>query len=148
MVTSADRSYTDRNASSLRRLQTLIGRLHDDDFNRDAGGGWTVGAVLAHIAFWDRYVTTRLSRWEKQGFDSTPLDPDSINDAALPGWRAIPGRIAATEALAAAQECDARTAGATEVLAAAILAAGRLRVLDRSIHRGEHLNQIERALMG
>jgi hypothetical protein len=141
-----DRSYIERNSSSLRRLRAVIGGLHDDDFNRDAGGGWTIGAVLAHVAFWDRYVTTRLSRWEKQGFESTPLDPDSINDAALPGWRAIPGRLAASEALAAAQECDDRTAGVAEVLAAAILAAGRLRVLDRSIHRGEHIDQIERAL--
>ena len=85
-----DRSYIERNSSSLRRLRAVIGGLHDDDFNRDAGGGWTIGAVVAHVAFWDRYVTTRLSRWEKQGFESAPLDPDSINDAALPGWRAIP----------------------------------------------------------
>jgi DinB superfamily len=141
-----DRSYIERNSSSLRRLHTLVGRLHNDDFDRDAGGGWTIGAVLAHVAFWDRYVTTRLSRWEKQGFKNTPLDPDSINDAALPGWRAIPGRVAVSEALAAAQECDARTAEVAEVVAAAILAAGRLRVLDRSIHRGEHIDQIERAL--
>lgn len=143
---SVDRSYIGRNTASRERLQTLVGRLRDADFGRDAGGGWTIGALLAHVAFWDRYVTTRLSRWEKQGFENTALDPDAINDAALPGWRAIPGRAATAEALAAADECDARTAGVADDLAAAILAAGRLRVLDRSIHRGEHIDQMERAL--
>src|SRR5262249_45403926 len=110
--------------------------------------GWTIGAVLAHAAFWDRYVTTRLSRWKKQGFEDVPIDPDAINDSALPGWRAIPGRVAAADALAAAEECDAQTARGADDLASVILAAGRLRVLDRSIHRSEHIDQIERALNG
>lgn len=143
---SMDRSYVGRNTASRERLQTLVGRLRDADFGRNAGGDWTIGALLAHVAFWDRYVTARLGRWEKQGFESTTLDPDPINDSALPGWRAIPGRAATAEALAAAEECDARTAGVADDLVAAILAAGRLRVLDRSIHRGEHLDQIEHAL--
>lgn len=143
---SVDRSYIARNAASRSRLRTLITPLGDEDFTRDAGGGWTVGALLAHLAFWDRFVVERLARWETLGFDSAIFDADVVNDAALPGWRAIPGRAAREEALAATEQCDGRVERVTDELASAIIAAGRQRMLDRALHRDEHVAQIERAL--
>lgn len=143
---SVDRSYVARNAASRNRLHALVASLREEDFGRDAGGGWTVGALLAHVAFWDRFVVERLARWETLGFDSAILDADVINGAALPGWRTIPGRAARQEALAAAEQCDDRVERVTDELASAVIAAGRHRMLDRSLHRDEHLAQIERAL--
>lgn len=105
-----------------------------------------MGALLAHLAFWDRFVVERLMRWEKSGFDSSVVDADVINGAAIRGWRAIPGRAALHEALDAAEECDRRLERVADEIVTAILAAGRHRMLDRSLHRDEHIREVERLL--
>jgi hypothetical protein len=48
--------------------------------------------------------------------------------------------------LAATELCDGRVERVTDELASALIAAGRQRMLDRSLHRDEHVAQIERAL--
>lgn len=73
-------------------------------------------------------------------------DADPINDPARPGWLAIPGKAAADEVLAAARLTDGRMARVSDDLVTAIVGADRLRAIDRSVHRHEHLDQIERAL--
>jgi hypothetical protein len=93
---------------------------------------------------WDRFVIERLTRWEGSGFEAAVFDADVINDAALPGWRAIPGPAARQEVLAAAVQCDERVERVGDELAAAIIGAGRQRMLDRSLHREEHIARIER----
>jgi DinB superfamily len=143
---TVDRSYVARTAASRERLEKIVTRLRNDDYPRDAGGGWTISAVLAHLAFWDRLTLERLGRWERDGFTATPVDADPINEAGRHGWLAIPGKDAAAEAVAAARVVDERMAQVREELVTAIVAAGRLRALDRSVHRNEHLDQIERAL--
>jgi hypothetical protein len=143
---TVDRSYVARTAASHERLRSTLKRLRDDDYAREAGAGWTIGALLAHLAFWDRLTLGRLSRWEREGFTATPVDADPINDAAKPGWLAIPGRAAAEDVLAAARLTDDRMARVSDELLAAIVAGGRSRAIDRSVHRNEHLEQIERAL--
>ena len=143
---TVDRSYVARTTASRERLENLVGRLRDQDYERDAGGGWTISALLAHLAFWDRLTLERLGRWEREGFSATPVDADPINDAARPGWLTIPGKAAAGEVLAAARLTDERMARVRDDLVIAIVGAGRLRAIDRSVHRHEHLDQIERAL--
>lgn len=81
-------------------------------------------------------------RWEREGFSATPVDADPINDAARPGWLAIPGKAAAGEALTAARLTDERMARVRDDLVTAIVGADRLRAIDRSVHRHEHLDQI------
>jgi hypothetical protein len=143
---TVDRSYIARTTLSRERLESLIGRLRDDDYRRDAGAGWSISALLAHLAFWDRLTLERLGRWEREGFTATPVDADPINDAAKPGWLTIPAEAAAVEVVAAARLTDERMARVSDDLVSAIVSAGRLRAIDRSVHRTEHLDQIERAL--
>jgi hypothetical protein len=143
---TVDRSYIARTTASRERLEGMVARLRDEDYGRDAGGGWTVSALFAHLAFWDRLTLERLSRWERDGFTATPVDADPINDAARPGWLAIPGKAAVAEVVAAARLTDDRMAKVRDDLISAIVGAGRLRAIDRSVHRNEHLDQIERAL--
>src|SRR5262245_4872397 len=145
---SVDRAYVTRNSASRSRLDSLLERLRDADLARDIGGGWTVAALLAHLAFWDRFVVARLSRWAKSGFEDSVFDADLLNEAALPGWRRISGAAAREETLAAAERCDEAVAHVVDDLASAIIAAGRHRMLDRSLHRDEHIAQIEQALGG
>ena len=40
--------------TSRQRLQRFVDESSDADLARPIEGDWTVGALLAHIAFWDR----------------------------------------------------------------------------------------------
>ncbi len=90
---TVDRSYVTRTTASRERLESVVARLRDEDYGRDAGGGWTIGTLLAHLAFWDRLTLERLGRWERDGFSATPVDADPINEAARPGWLARQGPL-------------------------------------------------------
>ena len=142
-----DRLYVERNDAERERLRALLGRLGDDDLGRVLEGGWTVAAVLAHLTFWDRRALVLLERWERDGVGPSPYDADAINDAARPQWLAIPPHVAASEALAAAEAVDTRLAELGPEQLEAIHAAGNPINPMRAVHRGEHLDEIERALI-
>lgn len=143
-----DRSFTERNDRERARLRRLIESLSDAELGRDLGDGWTVAALLAHLAFWDRYALAVLETWQHSGAPPRTGEADAINAAALPTWRALPPRAALEGALAAADAVDARIAALPPPFVAAILATGRLRTLDRSLHRQAHREAIERAIGG
>jgi hypothetical protein len=146
---SDDRSFADRNARSEHHLQELIARLAPDDYAVALVNGWTVGATLAHLAFWDRWVVRRWRDWERfGGFRAYPDDLiDLINEAALPEWMALPPDVAAELALTSAAAIDAAVAALPPVAIADALATGRAALVDRTPHRAHHLNEIETALM-
>src|SRR6266508_3144042 len=66
------RSYVTENNIQRARLSALVDRLSDAELARPLAAGWTVGAVLAHVAFWDQRVLTLIERWEPEGPGSTP----------------------------------------------------------------------------
>lgn len=145
-----DRPYIGRNDASRERLRQLVARLSDAQMNRAIGNGWTVSVVLAHLAFWDRFVLERWNRAERDGALVPPvLDdsmPDLINAAALPQWQAMPPSIAARDALEAAATVDRKIEELSPAATRAVLASTRLVLLDRSMHREPHLDEIEDAL--
>lgn len=100
--------------------------------------------LLAHLAWWDRVA---LGRWDDLIRSEVPPShiADPINDKMLQQWRAVPPEEAVREALAAAEAVDARIASAPADLVARV---GREwpRMLDRSLHRNEHLDEIDRAV--
>ena len=53
-------SHLSRNQAALQRLAELAARLTEEDLARSLGGGWTIKAALAHLAFWDRYASALL----------------------------------------------------------------------------------------
>ncbi len=132
------------------RLAQVVGRLTSDDHAREAMPGWTIGALLAHLAFWDRLV---VERWTEAIADGATIPvslsdglADLINGASLAQWTAMPGPLAAREAVAAAEAVDACVEGLEEARAVAAQAAGLGGLIDRSRHRVEHLDAIEAAL--
>jgi hypothetical protein len=134
-----------RNEEQTRRLAALVARLSDDDLGRPLGGGWTVSAALAHVAFWDRLTLARWARYERDG-ELPGADVDLVNEAALEAWRALPPREAVRLVLAAAEDFDRKVAAVAPRVAAELRARGFERMLDRSDHRRGHLDEIERAL--
>ena len=138
------------NDEQRQRLVQIVGRLTSDDHAREAMPGWTIGALLAHLAFWDRLV---VERWTQAIADGATIPAglsdvltDLINGASLPQWTAMPGPLAGREAVAAAEAVDACVEGLEEARVAAAEAAGLGRLIDRSRHRVEHLDAIAAAL--
>jgi hypothetical protein len=145
-----DRSFEERNAQATDELRRLVGTLSMEDFATGVGGTWTVSTCLAHLAFWDRWQVVRWREALATGL-AVPADvsdtiPDLANAALEPTWRALPGEIAAALALQAAAVIDALVAALPDASVAAAPVADRVRLVDRSMHRLEHVTQVRRAL--
>ncbi len=112
------RDYISRNEHSRGQLHALLNRLTSENFDSELGDGWTVGTALAHLAFWDRYATTVIQRWERNGFRyDAGFTGDPVNNAALRGWRALPRGFVRAEVILAAEESDRRAAAVSAALA-------------------------------
>jgi len=143
-------SYVTENNEQRARLRALVERLSDSDLARPLDAGWTVGAVLAHLAFWDQRTLVLIERWEKEGPRTPPRsmddkDVDWVNDSAKALCLALPPRAAAHLALATAEAVDRRVEALSNELVAANAAAGQPLNLFRAEHRREHLDEIEHA---
>ena len=144
-----DRDHVARNEDARRQLAALVARLSDGQLAHPLAGDWTVAAVLAHLAFWDRFV---LARWQQSLRDETAITPlddgllDLINAAGLEQWLAVPPRAAADSAVAAAEALDRLIESLPPGAVQDARDRGLRHVLDRSEHRREHLGELERAL--
>jgi hypothetical protein len=136
------------NALERERLRALVDRLTDEELSLPLGEGWTVGAALAHIAFWDQRAAVLMRRWKKSGVTISPVDTDVMNDALLPLCLAIPPRIAGHLAIVSAETIDRELEQASSSLIADIQRLGDKFRLWRSEHRRSHLDQIESMLRG
>lgn len=143
----ADPTILADNAAQLLRLQSQVARLHSDG---DLGEGWTVGVALAHLAFWDRRAVRLLDHWRIHGVaaDDHPND-DVLNDALVDEWRLLTVRQAGGLAVSAAEAVNAAVERLDGKTVDAIIGVGDgNRLLHRGAHRREHLDQIERAVVG
>ena len=146
-----DRGFVGENTKERTRLKALVARLSDADLARPLEAGWTVAAVLAHVAFWDQRALVLLERWRQAGLAAVPraideADVDWINDAGKPLFLAMPPRRAAEAALAIAEAIDRTIASLPEEFVTRNAAAGTPVSLLRAEHRREHLDEIEAAL--
>jgi hypothetical protein len=144
---TASAEYTRANDESRTRLRAIISRLDRGRLATNVMEGWSASALLAHLAFWDRFT---LLRWQSRLAGNVVPDigplADALNDAAVPMWSAVPPEVATREAAAAAEAVDSFVAALAPDVIAEVLAEGRSRWIARSEHRREHLEQIERAL--
>jgi len=131
----------DSNAESRERLASVCNRLSDEQLARIAFDDWTISAVLADLAFWDRIALERWNIFEK---DRQPIAvlADIVNTAGAAGWLAIPPREAARLALEAAEAVDQRIGGLPQDLIDAARPINP-RMFERFHHRDEHVDAIE-----
>jgi hypothetical protein len=141
-----DRPFVTENAKERERLQSLVERLTDEELMFPIGNGWTIAVALAHLSFWDQRALFHLRKWKKEGVEPSPIDIDVTNDALLSLWLAIPPRKAANLAISSAEAIDRELAEASTELINAIVGLGEKFRLNRSIHRKEHLDEIEEFL--
>jgi hypothetical protein len=142
--------YSQQNADSRRRLETLVGRLSDEDLACTTDYGWTVGALLGHLAFWDQRMYVILNHWKANGFDDSPIDSMAVNDSLKMICHALEPRIAADLALFAAEridkELEALTLEYVKQIEGHIEANGIQFRMNRALHRNGHLDDIEALL--
>jgi mycothiol maleylpyruvate isomerase-like protein len=142
--------YSQQNTDSRRRLQALVGGLSDEDLARTTHYGWTVAALLAHLAFWDHRMSVILHRWQTEGFDPSPIDSTAVNDAMKVLCHALEPRTAAGLAVSAARKVDAEfetlSVEFVQQIEQHIEATSTQFRMNRSLHRDGHLNDIEALL--
>jgi hypothetical protein len=136
------------NAKENEHLRQLIERVDDEGLGIPLEAGWTVSAVLAHLAFWDQRAITLIRKWKKEGVGPSPIDTDIVNEATRSLCLAIPPREAAEMAGALADEVDKLTAGLAPEMVEAIQTKGTTVKLRRADHRRTHLGEIEKVLEG
>jgi len=142
--------FREENLASRRRLETLVNRLSDADLVRVTPYGWTVAALLAHLAFWDYRVLVLLRRWKEDGVDLSPIDSEAVNDALRPVCLALDPRSATELCLSAATAVDTELEMLTDELYKQIQE--QLKVspfqfrFNRALHRDAHLDDIEQLL--
>ncbi len=138
--------FVQENEASRNELRAFIDQLGDSELGHEVGNGWTVSTVLCHLAFWEQRVLYLLQQWRDGQFEPFRLTPqaiNSINEAGRAIARAVPGRAAAQLALDSAESTDAQIAQVSEDLVEKICAAGFDRMLNRSLHRREHLSKLK-----
>jgi uncharacterized damage-inducible protein DinB len=143
---TVDRSFIERNRASTNRIRALAERLSDEELQHPVGEHWTVAITLAHLAFWDRRVMFVLEVTEREGKLNTPQIDIVVNDLLLPFWAAIPPRQAARLAIETAQALDKRLEEYPAALLEEIYTFNK-RWIDRTLHRGDHLDEVEAAVM-
>lgn len=139
--------YVQANASEREHLAALVNRLTAAELSRPLAAGWTVAGVLAHLAFWDLRALTLLKKWRQEGIGPSPIDTDVVNEATRELCNAIPPRVAAQLALAAAAALDEAIEKLDPLMLAAVETDGATVHLDRAAHRRLHLGEIEQALL-
>lgn len=140
--------FTQENASSRQRLESLVRGLSKEDFRRATQDGWTVSALLAHLACWDQRHLHLLRRWREGGIDDSPVDSTAVNESIKPLCLALDPRVAVELCLASAAAIDAELETITPELMAAIEVSPNHFRLNRSLHRNGHLGEIEHLLRG
>jgi hypothetical protein len=142
--------YSQENADSYQRLKSLVHRLTDTDLTLSTDYGWTIAALLAHLAFWDQRMVVILKRWEESGLDDSPIDSMAVNDALKIICHALEPRTAADLSLIAAERIDAELDTLTPEFVKQIeehIEANSIQFrMNRSLHRAGHLDDIEALL--
>jgi hypothetical protein len=141
-----DRPYIAENAAAREHLAALAAKLSDQQLSQPLEAGWTVSAVLAHLAFWDQRALILIEKWKKEGVGPSARDVDVVNEATRRLCLAIPPCAAVDLALSAAMAIDQVIEQLSPEMVKEMETIGTTVRLDRARHRRTHLDQIRAAL--
>ncbi|MGD0725624.1 MAG: maleylpyruvate isomerase N-terminal domain-containing protein [Spirochaetia bacterium] len=139
--------YTPPNSAERAHLDRVIARLSPSDYGRPAGGpGWTIGGLLAHLAFWDNRALVLLAKWKKEGIGPSLIDTDVFNESMRPLCNAVPVEVIAKMAVETAAAIDEEIDSLSPDFLAKVERDGTPVRLNRGLHRSHHLAQVEKAI--
>jgi hypothetical protein len=143
---TVDRSFVEANRAQLDRMRAFVEQATEEDLRTPMPDGWTAGAVLAHLSFWDQRALVMIDMVDR-GLTPPPHDDedvDWINDTTKRFFVAMEPRQAGQLAVQIADEIDRRIAALSDERLTE--AAGRWFTPLRWEDRQEHLDEIERAI--
>jgi hypothetical protein len=132
-----------KNKESLQLYKDFLSTCSDADLSTAMAAGWTVSAVLAHLAFWDQRALTLLDNWEKDGVDYSSIDTEVINEVTRFLCLAIPPRSAVDVFLITAETINNRISKLEPGWISEIEEKGKNVHLNRAKHRLIHLEEIK-----
>ena len=146
-----ERQYVKENSKSRERLRKLVNEITDEELKLVIyKEGWTIAAILAHVAFWDERRVILMKKWkQKSQIHLGDLEMDVyhvFNDTMLSFLLEIPPRKAANMAVLAAEKVDRELEKASPDLIAALKASKYPLAFNRSVHRKMHLDEMEALL--
>lgn len=134
------------NRESTERMRTIINGLSDEELSKSVGSDWTISITLAHLALWDQRVIFVIESAKKNNKLHAPSYDYQLNDILTPILRAIPAREAARMAITTAEKLDDDLEQCSAQLIEEMKEVNG-RLIDRSIHRNLHLDEIENAVV-
>jgi hypothetical protein len=134
------------NRESTDRMRKIIGHISEDDFVQRTGNDWTIAITLAHVALWDQRVIFVIESARKNNKLHAPFYDEQLNDILTPLLAAIPAQEAIRLAISTAERVDIEIEECPKELLAEMKEVN-IRLLDRSIHRNLHLDEIENTIM-
>jgi hypothetical protein len=146
MESSDKQSIVSENNAGHEALVRLAARLTDEELARPMESGWTIAALLAHLAFWDARAVLLIEKWQREGIGPSPADTDIVNDAARALCLAIPARAAADLAVKNSAEVNRSIETLSPEMIERIQEIGSAVHLIRYEHKRVHMEEIEQAV--
>jgi uncharacterized damage-inducible protein DinB len=133
------------NRESTVRMRKVIHQLSGEELSNRIGSDWTISITLAHMALWDQRVIFVIESANKNNKVHAPFYDDQLNDILTPLLMAIPPKEAVKMAIATAERLDNELEKCPKLFLEEMKKVNS-RLLERSIHRNLHLDEIEKAL--
>jgi hypothetical protein len=133
------------NRISTARLRRFAESLPVEALRLPVTEEWSVKLALAHLAFWDWRVIYVIESARKNRELHAPSFDDQLNDILAPLFDLIPAPDVRAFVLEVSQMLD----GLLEDCPGDLLAEmekRNIRLVDRSIHRNAHLDEMEKAI--
>lgn len=145
-----DKPWIAKNKEWREKLQKFVSKVTDKELQLVIyKEGWTIAVMLGHLAFWDLRRAALVKYWKQNGVkqsDIVGLEMNTINDALVPLFLAMPPRKVAELAVKAAEAVDKELATLPEDFLPQIEGLGEPTYINRGIHRQIHLDEIEMLL--
>jgi hypothetical protein len=141
-----ERTFNAENEKARKQLVSLANAITDADLSKTDAGGWTLGVVFAHIAFWDQRTLVLLRGWQRHGVSTSPIDIDVVNEALTPLLTAIPPREAIKIGLTTVDTLCREIERLPDELVTAIETQGDKRRLHRHAHWQMHIEQTDKII--
>jgi hypothetical protein len=143
-----EKPWVKENNRERERLARLVNEISDGELKLVIyKEGWTVAVALAHLAFWDERRRLTLKIWKQKGMKAVSVmgeeHIDIINDTLLPFLLSIQPDKAAESAIASAETLDRELEELSPEMITAIESLQKPYILNRSVHRQMHLDEIE-----
>lgn len=134
------------NARSNAEFRKRVESFTPAELGTPMPAGWTVSAVLVHLAFWDLRAITLIQKWNQEGIHESAIDTDVVNEVVRRLCLAVQPEQAVEMAVSAAEEVDRLIESLPLETAEAIQTQGKNVRLKRADHRRTHLSEIEQVL--